>query len=409
MSTSYLAVLRTPGAARLIPAALLGRLSYGTVPLSLLLATADTTGSYARAGWVTAAFSAVSVLLFPARAGLVDRHGPRRTLPPMAVGYAAALLALTAATWHPGTPYGPLLLLATAAGALAPPLGPVTRAQWSILATDPELRRRAYSLDTVAEELLYVTGPLLAGLLAATGRPALGILLSAALVLTGTLALAAVATPVPVPTAAVGDGAAPPRSGTRHLLDRARQPLSAAAGAGAGLAAFSLLAAVFAARHGRPADVAWVEAALAAGSATGGLVLGATDWRAPAPTRLAVLTAALAAALALAALAPTLPALAAVAALTGLTVAPTLTTAYLLTDELATPAERTRAGAWVNTSFNAGSSTATALTGALLAHLPLPVCLLLAATPPLAALAGRRRQVGCSTDEFRPRCPSNPV
>ncbi|GLW58910.1 MFS transporter [Kitasatospora phosalacinea] len=389
MSTSYLAVLRTPGAARLVPAALLGRLSYGTLPLSLLLAVADTTGSYARAGWLTAVFSAVSVLLFPARAGLVDRHGPRRTLPPMAVGYAAALLALTAATWHPGTPYGPLLLLATAAGALAPPLGPVTRAQWSILATDPELRRRAYSLDTVAEELLYVTGPLLAGLLAATGRPALGILLSAALALTGTLALAAVATPVPA-AAPAADGAAPPRSGTRHLLGRARQPLSAAAGAGAGLAAFSLLAAVFAARHGRPADVAWVEAALAAGSATGGLVLGATDWRAPAATRLTVLTAALAAALALAALAPTLPALAAVAALTGLTVAPTLTTAYLLTDELAAPAERTRAGAWVNTSFNAGSSTATALTGTLLAHLPLPVCLLLAATPPLAALAGRR-------------------
>ncbi|MFE1317904.1 MFS transporter [Kitasatospora phosalacinea] len=388
MSTSYLAVLRTPGAARLIPAALLGRLSYGTVPLSLLLATADTTGSYARAGWLMAAFSAVSVLLFPARAGLVDRHGPRRTLPPMAVGYAAALLALTAATWHPGTPYGPLLLLATAAGALAPPLGPVTRAQWSILAADPELRRRAYSLDTVAEELLYVTGPLLAGLLAATGRPALGILLSAALALTGTLALAAVATPVPA--TATGATAAP-RSGTRRLLARARQPLSAAAGAGAGLAAFSLLAAVFAARHGRPADVAWVEAALAAGSATGGLVLGATDWRAPAPTRLTVLTAALATALALAALAPTLPALAAVAALTGLTVAPTLTTAYLLTDELAAPAERTRAGAWVNTSFNAGSSTATALTGTLLAHLPLPACLLLAATPPLAALACRRR------------------
>ncbi|MFD7731088.1 MFS transporter [Kitasatospora phosalacinea] len=388
MSASYLAVLRTPGAARLIPAALLGRLSYGTVPLSLLLATADTTGSYARAGWLMAAFSAVGVLLFPARAGLVDRHGPRRTLPPMAAGYAAALLALTAATWHPGTPYGPLLLLATAAGALAPPLGPVTRAQWSILATDPALRRRAYSLDTVAEELLYVTGPLLAGLLATAARPALGILLSAALALTGTLALAAVATPVPAPAA---DAAPPPRTGTRHLLDRARQPLSAAAGAGAGLAAFSLLAAVFAARHGRPADVAWVEAALAAGSATGGLVLGATGRRAPAATRLTVLTAALTAALALAALAPTLPALAAVAALTGLTVAPTLTTAYLLTDELAAPTERTRAGAWVNTSFNAGSSTATALTGTLLAHLPLPACLLLAATPPLAALAGRRR------------------
>ncbi|WP_282203332.1 MFS transporter [Kitasatospora fiedleri] len=390
MSASYLAVLRAPGAARLLPAALLGRLSYGTLPLSLLLATAATTGSYARAGWLTALFSAVSVLLFPTRAGLVDRYGPRRALPPMAAGYAAALLALAAATWRPGVPYPALLALAAAAGVLAPPLGPVTRAQWSVLAADPELRRRAYSLDTVAEELLYVTGPLLAGLLAAAARPAVGVLLSAALVLGGTLTLAAVAVPMPVPVPVRG-AAATARSGTRHLLARARQPLSAAAGAGAGLAAFSLLAVVFAGRHGSAADVAWVEAALAAGSATGGLALGAVDWRAPAATRLTVLTAALAAALALAALAPTLPALTAVAALAGLAVAPTLTTAYLLTDELAAPAERTRAGAWVNSSFNAGSSTATALTGTLLAHLPPSSCLLLAATPPLAALALRRR------------------
>ncbi|GAA2090285.1 MFS transporter [Kitasatospora saccharophila] len=388
MATSYLAVLRAPGAARLIPAALLGRLSYGTVPLSLLLATAATTGSYARAGWLMAVFSAVSVLLFPPRAGLVDRYGPRRTLPPMAAGYAAVLLALAATTWQPGTPYPVLLGLAAAAGVLAPPLGPVTRAQWSILATDPELRRRAYSLDTVAEELLYVTGPLLAGLLATTARPAVGLLLSAVLALTGTLALAAVA----VPAATRGSTAPATRSGTRELLARARQPLSAAAGAGAGLAAFSLLAVVFASRHGRPAGVAWVEAALAAGSATGGLALGAVNWRAPAATRLTVLTAVLGTALALAALAPTLPALTAVAALAGLAVAPTLTTAYLLTDELAAPTERTRAGAWVNTSFNAGSSTATALTGALLTHLPLPTCLLLAATPPLAALALRGRR-----------------
>ncbi|RPE28885.1 MFS transporter [Kitasatospora cineracea] len=387
MSASYLAVLRAPGAARLLPAALFGRLSYGTLPLSLLLATAAGTGSYPRAGWLTALFSAVGVLLFPTRAGLVDRYGPRRTLPPMATGYAAVLLALAAATWRPGTPYPVLLALAAAAGTLAPPLGPVTRAQWSVLAADPELRRRAYSLDTVAEELLYVTGPLLAGLLAAAARPAAGILLSAALALGGTLALAAVARPV----TATGTAAPPARTGTRHLLGRARQPLAAAAGAGAGLAAFSLLAVVFAGRHGNPADVAWVEAALAAGSATGGLLLGAADWRAPAATRLTLLTAALTAALALTALAPTLPALTAVAALAGLAVAPTLTTAYLLTDELAAPTERTRAGAWVNSSFNAGSSTATALTGTLLGHLPLTTCLLLTATPPLAALALRRR------------------
>ncbi|MFF4920474.1 MFS transporter [Kitasatospora sp. NPDC001261] len=390
MSSSYATVLRTPGAARLFSAALTGRLSYGVVPLSLLLAVTATTGSYARAGWLTALFAASNVLLSPARAGLVDRHGPRRTLPPMAAGYALVLLGLAAATWRPGVPYPVLLALAVAAGVLAPPLGPVTRARWSALLSDPGLRRRAYSLDTVAEELLYVIGPLLAGVIAATARPALGLVLGAALVLTGSLALAASVRGVGPDRAEADSAATGGRSRPWRPPSRTGQPLAAAAGAGAGLGAFALLTVVFARRHGQAADAAWVEAALAAGSATGGLALGALDWRAPARRRLAVLTAAFAGALALTALAPTVPLLAAVAALAGLTVAPTLTTAYLLADELAEPGHRTRAGAWVNTCFNAGSSGGTALAGLLADHLPLPLCLALAATPALAALSTAR-------------------
>ncbi|RKE22414.1 MFS transporter [Streptomyces sp. TLI_171] len=393
MSTSYATVLRTPGAARLFAAALVGRLSYGTVSLSLLLAAAGATGSYARAGWVMALFSTVSVLLFPARAGLVDRYGPRRALPPMAVGYALTLLGLAAATRGAGAPYPVLLLLATAAGVCAPPLGPVTRARWSTLVADAELRRRAYSLDTVAEELLYVTGPLLAGLIAAVSHPALGLVLSAALVLPGTLALAATAGRAGAAKSAAVEGSSPR---TRALVGRARQPLAAAAGAGAGLGAFGLLAVVFAAGHGRAADAAWVEAALAAGSAIGGLALGAVNWRVTAAARLTVLTAALGGALALTALAPTVAVLAAVAALAGFAVAPTLTTAYLLTDELAAPEQRTRAGALVNAAFNAGGSGATALTGLLTERLPLSLCLLLAAAPVLAATLVRAGESGAS-------------
>ncbi|MFJ5229641.1 MFS transporter [Kitasatospora sp. NPDC088391] len=394
MSSSYATVLRTPGAARLFVPALIGRLSYGTVSLSLLLATAGATGSYARAGWVMAVFSVVSVLLFPTRAGLVDRYGPRRALPPMAAGYAAVLVALAAATWTGGTPYPVLLLLAVAAGVFAPPLGPVTRARWSALITDPELRRRAYSLDTVAEELLYVTGPLLAGLLATVARPAVGLLLSAALVLPGTLALALTAHRAEAaPAQATGQAA--PRSWA--LIGLARQPLAAAAGTGAGLGAFGLLAVVFADRCGGAADVAWVEAALAAGSAVGGLAFGAVTWRAGSATRLTVLTLGLGTALALTALAPNVAVLALLAVPAGLAVAPTLTTAYLLTDELAAPEQRTRAGAMVNAAFNAGGSGATALAGLLTARVPLPVCLLLAAAPVLAAalvrVGGRARRV----------------
>src|SRR5262249_45408199 len=152
-------------------------------------ALTDTTGSYALAGGAIALFGLTTVLLSPVRAGLVDRYGPRRVLPPLSIAYAVLLATLAGTTWRPGTPARALLALTAAAAPAPPPLGPVMRAMWSQLLPDEEGRRRAFSLDTVAEELLFVTGPLVAGLCIAAGAPAAGVALSAVLVVTGTLAM----------------------------------------------------------------------------------------------------------------------------------------------------------------------------------------------------------------------------
>ncbi|MFB9834794.1 hypothetical protein [Actinoallomurus acaciae] len=96
---SYRAVLHTPHVRRVFGAALLGRSSYGIVPLALVLALTGATRSYAVAGGVMALFALTVSVLAPVRAGLIDRYGPRRALPPMAVAYALVLTALAAATW----------------------------------------------------------------------------------------------------------------------------------------------------------------------------------------------------------------------------------------------------------------------------------------------------------------------
>ncbi|MGC5015868.1 MFS transporter [Streptosporangium sp. DT93] len=388
---SYLAVLRTPLTRRAFGAALLGRLSYGTVSLSLILALTATTGSYALAGGVMALFGLTSSLLSPLRAGLIDRHGPRRALPPMAVLYASFLACLTAATWRPGTSGTLLAVLAVAAGACTPPFGPVIRALWSDLLPDRHLLQRAYSLDAVAEEVLFVTGPLLAGLLAALVTPAAGVALSAVLVLTGTFAF--VSSPA-VRTARVLHDAprtAPSPAPSRWRWTRGAaglgRPIALSAAVGLCLGALSLLVVVFAERYHQAASAAWAEAALSAGSAIGGLVYGAVSWRVPGRVRLPVLAAALGLTLAAAGLSPTLYVLIAVVGVAGLFVAPALTTAYLLADESAAPHDRTRAGAWVNTAFNTGASSGTAAVGLLVGSVPLALCFVVAALPPLLAAA----------------------
>lgn len=95
---SYLAVLRMPYAARTFGVALIGRLSYGVVFLSLILAVTHATGSYTVAGTFSALYGLTSSLLAPVRARLIDRRGLRRTLTPMATAYALLLAAIATAT-----------------------------------------------------------------------------------------------------------------------------------------------------------------------------------------------------------------------------------------------------------------------------------------------------------------------
>ncbi|MGW2179911.1 MFS transporter [Streptomyces sp. NPDC001732] len=384
---SYAAVLRTPHAARTFGSALLGRLSYGMVSLSLMLAVNDVTGSYSVAGTVMALFGATSVLLSPARAALIDRYGPRRALPPMAGTYAALLAALAFVTWRPGA--SPVLLgaLTMAAGASTPPLGPVMRTLWSGLVPEQELLRRAYSLDGVAEELLYVTGPLLVGVVIGFTVPAAGVAISAALVLVGTLAL--------VSSPAVGGGGAAPAAkaaGARQDAPRGQRLLGlvgvrhaaiVAAAVGLCLGGLDLLVVAFTEQHHRGSAVTWVLAALSAGSAVGGLAHGAVSWRASNRVRLPLSAAGLGVALAVAGLSPDVYVLAGVVAAAGLFVAPALTTAYLVADESVAEGGRTRAGAWVNTAVNAGSSVGAAAVGLLVDRLSPAVCFAVAAVPAL--------------------------
>ncbi|MFH8570959.1 MFS transporter [Streptomyces sp. NPDC017993] len=400
MAPSYAAVLRTRYACRTFGAALLGRLSYGMVSLSLVLAVKEATNSYAVAGTVIALFGLTSVFLSPTRAGLVDRYGPRRALLPMATAYALLLTGLAfAASWS-GVSGVLLGVLAMTAGASTPPLGPVMRTLWSDLVPDKRLLQRAYSLDAVAEELLFVTGPLLVGLLVRVTVPSVGLAVSAVLVLTGSLALISSPAvrrevghkkPSAVPASSEGLVStvrpAPLRRRSLQGGPGLRQAIAVSAGVGMCLGALDLLVIAFADEHHAPEAVAWVLAALSAGSAIGGLIYGAVPWRASSRLRLSCLAAALGLTLAATGLSPHPYVLIAWAALGGLFVAPAITTAYLIADEAAGPASRTQAGAWVNTAFNAGSSGATAATGLLVGRLPLPVCFALAAAPALLSAA----------------------
>lgn len=359
-AASIRSVMSGPAVVRTFAFALVGRLAYGLLPLCLLFTIRDASGSLATAASTSAAF-AFAAMAMPVQARLVDRFGQRRVLPCYASCFASLLITvgvLSRADQSNGAWIGLGVLL----GLSAPALGPAMRAQWREIAPEGPPRRVAYSVDSVAEESLYLIGPLAASLVLATGPARVGLFLTAALVVVGTIAL--VASPY-VPTA----GIAPVpdhQASTAGVLRRRGFPglLSAMALFGAAGAACLFGVAGLADHAGKPSVVGIIEAAMAVGAILAGLTWARLRREVTWSTALtALLLVAALAALGQAVAAPSLGLVGAFLVLSGAAAAPIFVVAFMAADALVAPPQRTEASTWVSTSFNGGNAAGTALAG----------------------------------------------
>ncbi len=356
---SYAVLLRTPGAPRAFISSTLGRLSYGTVAIALLLTVQRATGSYAVAGTCLGAYGAPSVL-GPLRSRAIDRRGVRSVLVPLAAGYAAVLgaVALFAAGGVRAT--APYAAAAFVAGLLSPPVGPVMRAIWASLTPEPAARRRAYSLDAVVEELVLAAGPVLVGVVVALAGPVASLVVSGLLALAGSIGLGL--SPL---AEAQTEVAAPAAAGRRHWLGPLLVPqfrvvvlVMLAVGAG-----FSSIDLAVVARTGNGPAAGYVLAALSAGSAIGGLLWGRGRHEASYRRQSALLLLALVAGLVALAAVGNVAATAVLLAVTGLAVAPLFVLGFVAADDLVPPGSRTEATTWVATAANVGAAIGAALFG----------------------------------------------
>jgi MFS family permease len=391
--SSYLAVLRLPHARPLLLASLVGRLANATGPLSVVLFVQEATGSLAQAGAASAAIALASGLLAPVRGRLVDRHGQRRCLIPMALGFAAALAGVVVAAGPGPAAVATTVGLAAVAGAVAPPLGASMRALWVSLAGQGPRLQTAYALDAVLDELLFVVGPLLAGGLATLYRPAAGVLATAGLALAGTLGFVA----SPVSRAQAGGPAAGAGAGRAGAMagPGLRTLVLSLTGVGAAIGIWEISLVGAAREAGSPEAASLSLAAWAAASGVGGLWYGSRTWRRPAGQRYLALLALLVLAGAIMAAAGSPVALGAVVVLVGAVLAPLESSAYVLAAELAPAGTLTESGTWLNTAMNVAAAAGLAGAGALVDRAGVPATLAAACACTtvglLVALAGRER------------------
>ncbi|WP_433023240.1 MFS transporter [Kribbella sp. CA-294648] len=316
----------------------------------------QSTDSFAVAGTAVAAFGLAS-LSMPLKARLVDRYSQRRVLPPLAVLCASGLALVAFAST---TNAVLLVIVVGVAGLFAPPLGPSMRATWRLVTGETDLKQRAYALDAICEESLYLGGPLIAGLLISFWSAPVALGCAAVLMVGGTFGM--VATPL-----------------ARHVAEQRvegrfmdpgplriaglRRILVVILFVAAGTSVAYVCVAGVAQDQDRAGAAGFVEAAIGLGSVVGGLT-----WARRTHTRshwhhLAGLIGLLAVGLLAASLATNLIVLGVVMAVAGLAVAPLFVVSYLAADDLTPAHQRTEASTWINTANNLGSSAGASLAG----------------------------------------------
>lgn len=191
MFDSYRRVLTVPGALRFTLAGLLARLPIAMVSLGLLLLVEETTGSYGVAGSVSATFVISQAAFAIVQGRLVDRLGQGRVLMLTGSAFGLALSLVTAAAaaqW----PRWSIHVAAALAGALLPAVGASVRSRWAaVLAGRPRDISTAYAFEGVADEAVFILGPIAVTTLATVWHPVAGMVVAITTGLVGTLLFAA--------------------------------------------------------------------------------------------------------------------------------------------------------------------------------------------------------------------------
>jgi MFS family permease len=354
---TYRQVFRRPFVVRLLLGSWAGRLPFAMAAIAIPLALRDAGADYAFVGTVAGTYALSSAIASPVIGRVVDRVGQPWVLATTgllsAVGFALIALA----------PAGRanVLVGAVVAGAFTPPLEPCLRVLWPDVVRREELDN-AYAIDSAAQELVFIAGPLTVAACTALVAPVAALWVQIVLTVIGVASFA---------TAAPSRRWRPETHAHRHWLGPLRHPglamlLVAPAGIGYALGTLNLLVVAYTERTPLPGGAPVLLALNAAGALLGAITYGAVRWSIQPRMRILLFATGLLVSYSLLTIVPAPPLMVGLMVLTGLFLAPMLTAAFGLIAELAPRGTTTEAFAWLITLFVAGSSVGAATVGPIL-------------------------------------------
>lgn len=179
----YRELLRLAHVKPLVMSAFPSRMAYGMVSLSIFFKTIHETNSIPIAGLAIGLNSLSGSFTSGVRGSIIDRYGQKWPIRIFVPAYVAMLLILNLS--HSARS---ILVLAFILGFTAPPINLSVRPIWKSI-VPPDVLRTAYALDTSVINASGVIGPILATTLALSSRPSSALIVCAALMFTGGIAL----------------------------------------------------------------------------------------------------------------------------------------------------------------------------------------------------------------------------
>jgi MFS family permease len=333
--------------------------------IGIVLLVKSATGSYATAGAVAGVFGLTQAFAAPLVARAVDRFGQSRVmLPALALHLTGLALLLVSTEFN--APRWTVFAAAVVAGATMGPFGSMVRARWSYVLADVEpedvrhgLLHTAYSLESVLDEVVYITGPLLVTTLAVRVSPVFGLIAAMLAVGLGGVLLMLQRRTEPRPS-----GARRPAGSGGLAAPGMIVLLLGMTCTGAIFGSVEVLAVAFADAQHALGAAGWVLACFALGSLLAGLAYGTVQWKLGAGRRFLVAVLLLAVGVSPVLLVQSLIQLAVVVFVAGFAISPMLIGGMGLVQELVSPTRLTEGLTWVASTIGIGVSAGSAIAGA---------------------------------------------
>ncbi|MGP4103517.1 MFS transporter [Nonomuraea sp. KM90] len=328
-------------------AGLIGRMPMSMLGIGVILLISTLTDNYATAGAVAATSNVAFAVAAPLSGRLADRFGQGRVIAPIAIVNALALAALMILAGS-GLPEWTLYASGLIVGATSLSIGSMVRARWSVIYGGSGRLHTAFAFESVADEVVFVTGPALVTVLATAVNPYAGLIVALVCMLLGSLALASQGRTQP-PVQQFRTSA-----GTPILIPGIALIAGVSLALGAIFGSVDLITVAFAEERGVKGAAGFLLASFAGGSMVSGLWFGSRNWRISMRARFVR-----ALALFMVGLVPILfidsPWLMAGALfLAGFAISPTLITCFSLTERLVPPSLLTEGMAWISTAIGFG-------------------------------------------------------